>query len=80
MIKLIVGLGNVGARLAAMAAAFGMEVFCYARTPKDLPYKQTQDLHTQFSHGSVVCAFVDVINMNVFISKNKIIFFIFLKF
>jgi phosphoglycerate dehydrogenase-like enzyme len=48
----IVGLGNVGARLAAMATAFGMEVFCYARTPKDLQFKQTQDLQKLLSAGN----------------------------
>lgn len=41
----IIGLGNVGNRMAEMATAFGMEVFCYARNPKNLPYKQTQNLH-----------------------------------
>ncbi len=40
----IIGLGNVGSRMAEMATAFGMDVFCYARNKKDLPYRQTQDL------------------------------------
>ncbi len=41
----IVGLGNVGMRVAHMASAFGMEVVCYARNAKPLPFKQTQNLH-----------------------------------
>lgn len=41
----IIGLGNVGARMAQMATAFGMEVFCYARNAKNLPFAQTQNLH-----------------------------------
>lgn len=45
----IIGLGNVGARMAEMATAFGMEVLCYARNRKNLPYKQTQDLHELLS-------------------------------
>lgn len=48
----IVGLGNVGERLAKMAEAFGIEVLCYARTPKNLPYKQTQDLNKLLSAGN----------------------------
>jgi phosphoglycerate dehydrogenase-like enzyme len=59
----IVGLGNVGSRLAAMATAFRMEVFCYARTPKDLPYKQTQDLPKLLGAGN------DIISLHLPLSN-----------
>lgn len=59
----IIGLGNVGSRLAAMATTFGMEVLCYARNAKDLPYKQTQDLHKLLSAGN------DIISLHLPLSS-----------
>jgi len=44
----IIGLGNVGFRLALMCHAFGMQVTCYSRSEKVLPFReirQTNDLN-----------------------------------
>lgn len=35
----IIGLGEIGGRLAELASAFGMNVLYYSRTKKDFPYK-----------------------------------------
>lgn len=62
----IIGLGNVGSRMAEMCTAFGMEVFCYVRNPKELPYKQTQDLHELLSAEN------DVVSLHIPLSDATI--------
>lgn len=45
----IVGAGAIGSRVAAIAAAFGCQVYAYSRTPKDLPGVTFTDLDTLLS-------------------------------
>lgn len=47
----IIGLGNIGQRVAKISDAFGMDILCYARNKKDLPYKQTDNLDEFFAAG-----------------------------
>lgn len=51
----IIGLGNVGKRLANMCHAFGMQVICYSRSEKDLPHReirQTSNLDELLKSGN----------------------------
>lgn len=45
----IIGLGNIGQRVARICTAFDMKVTCYARHPKELPYEQTDNLYDLLS-------------------------------
>ncbi|PIR34006.1 MAG: hypothetical protein COV36_01600 [Alphaproteobacteria bacterium CG11_big_fil_rev_8_21_14_0_20_44_7] len=65
----IIGLGNIGQRIAKIATAFGMEVLCYARQRKELPFNQVQNPDELFS------ANCDVISLHIPLSAetNKII-------
>lgn len=45
----IIGAGAIGSRVAAIAAAFGCQVYAYSRTPKDLPGVTFTDLDTLLS-------------------------------
>lgn len=50
----IVGAGAIGSRVAAIAAAFGCQVYAYSRTPKDLPGVTFTDLDTLLSTCDIV--------------------------
>ena len=50
----IVGAGTIGSRVAAIAAAFGCQVYAYSRTPKDLPGVTFTDLDTLLSTCDIV--------------------------
>lgn len=50
----IIGAGAIGSRVAAIAAAFGCQVYAYSRTPKDLPGVTFTDLDTLLSTCDIV--------------------------
>lgn len=50
----IVGAGTIGSRVAAIASAFGCQVYAYSRTPKDLPGVTFTDLDTLLSTCDIV--------------------------
>ena len=50
----IIGAGAIGSRVAAIAAAFGCQVYTYSRTPKDLPGVTFTDLDTLLSTCDIV--------------------------
>lgn len=50
----IIGAGAIGSRVAAIAAAFGCQVYAYSRTPKDLPGVTFTDLDTLISTCDIV--------------------------
>ena len=50
----IVGLGNIGARVAEIAASFGMNVIAYNRTPKNIPNIKEVDLETLFKTSDFI--------------------------
>src|SRR5262249_6127289 len=59
----IIGLGNIGERVARIATSFGMEVLCYVREPKELIYKQTTNLQEFLKNGN------DIISLHVPLSE-----------
>lgn len=50
----VIGTGAIGSRVAAIAAAFGCQVYAYSRTPKDLPGVTFTDLDTLLSTCDIV--------------------------
>lgn len=58
----IIGLGNIGQRVAKIATAFGMEVTCYARNPKEVIYNQTSNLDEAIKDK-------DIISLHIPLSK-----------
>lgn len=50
----IIGAGAIGTRVAAIASAFGCQVYAYSRTPKDLPGVTFTDLDTLLSTCDIV--------------------------
>lgn len=48
----IVGMGNIGNRLAKMAAGFDMEIIYHSRTKKDVPYKYFDSLSGLLQEGA----------------------------
>ena len=50
----VIGAGAIGSRVAAIASAFGCEVYAYSRTPKDLPGVTFTDLDTLLSTCDIV--------------------------
>ena len=50
----IVGLGNIGTRVAEIAASFGMNVIAYNRTPKNIPNIKEVDLETLFKTSDFI--------------------------
>lgn len=50
----IIGAGAIGSRVAAIATAFGCQVYAYSRTPKDLPGVTFTDLDTLLSTCDIV--------------------------
>lgn len=50
----VIGAGAIGSRVAAIAAAFGCQVYAYSRTPKDLPGVTFTDLDTLLSTCDIV--------------------------
>lgn len=55
----IVGLGNIGFRVACIAEAFGMEVMFYVREIKKMPYDQTDNMEKFLKHGH------DIISLHI---------------
>lgn len=51
----IIGLGNIGKRLAELLSIFGVEIFAYNRTPKNLPNIKDVELSTLLSTCDIVC-------------------------
>ncbi|MFK7984153.1 MAG: 2-hydroxyacid dehydrogenase [Saprospiraceae bacterium] len=49
----ILGLGNIGQRVAELAIAFGMKVQYWNRTPKDAPYQQV-DFDTLLATSDII--------------------------
>lgn len=60
----IIGLGNIGQRVAKIAEAFGMDVICYVRAKKDLPFKQTTNLSELLAMDN------DIISLNIPLSED----------
>ncbi len=50
----VVGLGAIGSRVAAIAGAFGCEVYGYSRSHKDLPGVEQVDLDTLLAQCDIV--------------------------
>ncbi len=50
----VIGAGAIGSRVAAIASAFGCQVYTYSRTPKDLPGVTFTDLDTLLSTCDIV--------------------------
>ena len=50
----VVGLGAIGSRVAAIANAFGCEVYGYNRSPKDLPGVKQVDLDTLLRECDII--------------------------
>lgn len=50
----VVGLGAIGSRVAAIANAFGCEVYGYSRSPKDLPGVKQVDLDTLLRECDII--------------------------
>lgn len=51
----IIGLGNIGKRLAELLSIFGAEIVAYNRTPKNLPNIKDTELSTLLSTCDMVC-------------------------
>ena len=51
----IIGLGNIGARLAELLSIFNVKIMTYNRTPKNLPNIKDVDLNTLLSSCDIVC-------------------------
>lgn len=51
----IIGLGNIGKRLAELLSIFGVEIVAYNRTPKNLPNIKDVELSTLLSTCDIVC-------------------------
>ncbi|MBQ3502411.1 MAG: hypothetical protein IJA72_01990 [Clostridia bacterium] len=51
----IIGLGNIGKRLAELLSIFGVEIVAYNRTPKNLPDIKDVDLSTLLSTCDIIC-------------------------
>lgn len=51
----IIGLGNIGARLAELLSIFNVEIMTYNRSPKNLPNIKDVDLNTLLSSCDIVC-------------------------
>lgn len=51
----IIGLGNIGARLAELLSIFNAKIMTYNRTPKNLPNIKDVDLNTLLSSCDIVC-------------------------
>lgn len=62
----LIGLGNIGKRVAKMADAFGMDIICYARNKKDLPYKQTDNF------DEFLAAENDIISLHIPASEDTV--------
>ena len=51
----IIGLGNIGQKLADLLSIFGVEIFAYNRTSRNLPNIKDVDLTTLLSTCDIVC-------------------------
>ena len=51
----IIGLGNIGKKLAELLSIFGVEIFAYNRTPKNLSNIKEVDLSTLLKTCDIVC-------------------------
>lgn len=51
----IIGLGNIGKRLAELLSIFGVEIVAYNRTPRNLPNIKDVELSTLLSTCDIVC-------------------------
>ena len=51
----IIGLGNIGSRLAELLSIFNVKIMTYNRTPKNLPNIKDVDLNTLLSSCDIVC-------------------------
>jgi len=51
----IIGLGNIGKRLADLLSIFGVEIVTFNRTPKNLPNIKDVDLNTLLSTCDIIC-------------------------
>ena len=51
----IIGLGNIGQKLANLLSIFGAELFAYNRTSRNLPNIKEIDLTTLFSTCDIIC-------------------------
>jgi lactate dehydrogenase-like 2-hydroxyacid dehydrogenase len=51
----IIGLGNIGIRVAEILKGFGMEIITYNRIPKNVPDIQDRSLNQILSESDVVC-------------------------
>ena len=50
----VIGLGDIGSRVAELGTALGMKVVAYNRTPRDLPNVEMRDLETLLRTSDVV--------------------------
>lgn len=51
----IIGLGNIGKRLAELLKVFDVKILTYNRTPKKLPHIQDVELEYLLKNSDVVC-------------------------
>lgn len=51
----IIGLGNIGKRLAELLSIFGVEIFTYNRTAKKIPNIRDVDLKTLLTTCDIIC-------------------------
>ncbi len=51
----IIGLGNIGSRVAELSKAFGMKTITFNRTPKNNPIAEDVSLETLLSRSDIVC-------------------------
>ena len=60
----LIGMGNIGVRVARIAEGFGMDVMFFNRSIKKLPYEQTTDLEEFFRHPH------DIISLHIPLSAD----------
>lgn len=51
----IIGLGNIGSRLAKLLQPFGVEILTYNNTPRNLPNIKDVSLNTLLKESDIIC-------------------------
>ena len=51
----IIGLGNIGQRLAELLKGFGVKIISYSKTPKNIPEIQNVDLKSLLKDSDIIC-------------------------